>query len=90
MTAAFPVAIVEPGPDKIHIYPNPALDYVIIQGDLPITRVKLISGPGTTVFDSKYSDSRKIRLNVSAFATGIYILELETAEGRIYEKMVKW
>jgi hypothetical protein len=89
VTAAFPVAIAERGSTNIRIYPNPAGDYVIIQGDIPITRIKMISGPGTTVFDGKYSDSSKITLNIASFSPGIYILELTTGEGKVYRKIVK-
>ena len=88
VTAAFPVAIAEQGTANIRIYPNPAGDYVTIQCDIPITHVRMISGPGTTAMDVSY-DSRKITLNIAAFSPGIYILELTTGEGKIYRKMVK-
>ncbi len=74
---------------NISIYPNPTSDFVTIasQHNNGFTiKLKDISGK---LIIQKRTTSRKTNLDLKAVLKGIYILEIESDQGRFYQKVFK-
>ncbi|WP_165601774.1 T9SS type A sorting domain-containing protein [Chryseobacterium sp. CBo1] len=67
------------------IYPNPATDIVRIN-HLPIeSTVAIFDTAGRKIFSKKYSETN-ISIDVSVFISGIYIIQIDSAEKNILSK----
>lgn len=75
--------------NKWLIYPNPAKTTVHIKNDAaPIEEVRVANVSGLLVYQSKtYSNEQSI--DVSAWASGIYVVTAKSAEETIIEKIIK-
>ncbi|MCZ4410736.1 T9SS type A sorting domain-containing protein [Cryomorphaceae bacterium 1068] len=58
------------------IYPNPANDYIILDGLAPNATIRIINIAGQTVFESN-SVATQMRLDLDNFAPGLYILDVQ-------------
>lgn len=65
---------------KVLAFPNPATDQLNIRSDVSFSSVRLINMAGQTIFQTA-TDATDYVLNVSDFAAGLYILQLQTANG---------
>ncbi len=65
--------------DRIHIYPNPATDHIIIPGRCLNFTYRIFSVDGRMITAGTASSEQ---INLSSVNTGIYILELTDPEGR--------
>jgi Secretion system C-terminal sorting domain len=84
LTTTFPLAVNELDA-KVRIYPNPTNDVINI--DLPITNFKV------TLSDSKGSVVLKVdnknQISIKELPTGLYFLNVKTADGETTKKVVK-
>jgi len=62
------------------LYPNPATDIVYIQADNNIRSLRVMDYTGKVVVQREYN-SQTINLNVSALASGIYMVEVTANNG---------
>ncbi|MBA7526105.1 hypothetical protein ES705_18265 [subsurface metagenome] len=78
--------------DDVVIYPNPASDKVMIElknRDLSINEITVFSTIGSIVNNLKINDQYldRIEINVSDFAIGTYILEIQFESGILRKKL---
>lgn len=69
------------------IYPNPVKDVLNIDTNAEIKSIKILDLAGKEQFNVNTVHQNK--LNVSHLRSGIYILVMETNQGRIMEKFIK-
>lgn len=60
----------------LELYPNPASDFIILDGITPNSTVRIINIAGQTVYESN-SATTQTRLDVKPFSQGIYILNIQ-------------
>ena len=77
------VGISDPARIIIRLYPNPASDYLIVEGNSQFSKVDLISLSGTKIFSSGNISQKRCIIPVSALAPGMYLLEVITEDGSI-------
>lgn len=77
------------------IYPNPANDFINLQysslkdEDLYAANIEVISQTGHVVFQGKASSSRAMRLDVSDYYPGFYIVRIQSKNTTLVNKFVK-
>lgn len=65
------------------LYPNPTNSFVtVFSQDLLISEISIISMYGTEIYRRKIENSTSYEVNVSSFSKGIYILNIQTLEGK--------
>ncbi len=64
------------------IYPNPAYGYANIQGQ-NITRVTIVASDGRVVYDKTKLNNNSVAVNTSAFAKGIYFVQVINANKQV-------
>jgi len=69
-------------PEKPEIYPNPAKDIVYINHLPKQSTLTIFDAAGRKISSKKYSEPN-ISINTSAFANGMYILQIDSAEKNI-------
>lgn len=93
-TADFQVTVVgvDPGFASIpHIYPNPASGLLNIRFEtLPLEKVelRLTDLRGKIIQESAMEDSQTASLDLSTLPEGIYLLHLQSREGRMTQKII--
>jgi hypothetical protein len=71
------------------LHPNPVADFARMSGGAPISgSVVLYDIGGRRVLRQTVDRAASVRLDVRALPAGIYLLELQTAEGRTTQKLV--
>ena len=74
--------------NNIKIYPNPAKDYITIDSKSNTAqRLEIINLVGQTVYSTTIN--KKVKVNISAFANGVYILKLNSDKETVVKKFVK-
>lgn len=72
---------------RLSVYPNPASDYVSIDGDISgISEVKVFTAGGQ--LEKMYALSNKT-IDISDLATGLYILEIKSRDEVIHYQVIK-
>jgi N-acetylneuraminic acid mutarotase len=88
---SLPTSVNEITADKmIHIYPNPASDFLILSSEnIPMFNSKIIITDlkGKEILNFQSRESRII-MNTSGFEEGIYILNLTSASGCYHTKLI--
>ncbi len=80
--------------DLIHVYPNPAQDYVYINfgtKELQAYQIYNVLGQRVTIGDFDEVEGRALTLDVSQYHSGLYFIEIfeEGQESEIYQFMVE-
>ncbi len=70
--------------NSIQLYPNPANDLVYIVSTEKISSVSLLDMTGKKLYFSE----KTAQIDVSPFAKGIYLLEIQTLKGKVVKKVV--
>lgn len=70
----------------LHVYPNPAIDQLILRGDFYDARLILYSSDGSVVYTSD-NESKQATIDVSSLHRGLYILRIETSGSTIFHKV---
>jgi len=68
--------------NSISVYPNPVRDFVNIEGDLPLSNIRIITINGSEVLKQNV-DNKKANLDLSNLNNGTYILLIETQNGNL-------
>lgn len=71
----------------ISVYPNPAADVLNIKADNTIKQVRMMNYAGQVVYSAQVN-AVSAAVSVSEFAKGIYVAEIETAQGVSVQKVV--
>ncbi|RLD26518.1 MAG: hypothetical protein DRI75_11565 [Bacteroidetes bacterium] len=72
------------------IYPIPARDYISIDSNLTkLENIKLYNLNGELISSNNYPNTNKShKIDVSSFAKGMYILQVQTDKGILYKKII--
>jgi len=71
----------------IKVYPNPAASSVNIDlGETVATKISLINSLGETVYSANTGEQSKLRIDLSAFAGGMYLVQIQTEDARIINR----
>lgn len=70
------------------IFPNPASDMVSVRVDDEIQNVTVYNVQGQQMFYREYEGTDRVNLDVSALATGVYMISVQTEDELITERMV--
>jgi hypothetical protein len=73
----------------VTIYPNPATDKLFIETKNEISSWKIIDMQGKQLLQNKKVNNSKTFIDVSGLLSGIYIVEIETENGKFIHKLVK-
>jgi len=86
-----PLNIEEVLASKFNIFPNPVTDVVTITNNenIAIEEVIVYEMNGKIVKLQKSNNESEIQLNMESFATGTYLLHIETKEGMAVKKVIK-
>ncbi len=71
---------------EVSIYPNPASDVLNIVSNNSITRVKVLNFVGQIMLDNIVNET-SLNINTSAYQSGVYFIQIETANGIKTEKV---
>ena len=71
---------------EVDIYPNPASDVLNIVSNNTITRVRVLNFVGQTMLDNVVNET-SLNINTSVYQSGVYIIQIETANGIKTEKV---
>ncbi len=78
--------------DKIQVYPNPANDEVHIELPVPVvnaTPIRLMDAQGRMVFEGRFgSGEYRKTIDTSSFAGGMYILQIQSNETKVWRKVL--
>ncbi len=73
--------------EKISVYPNPATDYIFVQGvQCKPNEVKLFDLTGQSVSVTVLEDNGGIKINISPLSNGIYFLSVSGKSEKILKK----
>lgn len=77
--------------DKFNLYPNPSNNIINITNseNIGIEEIKLYDISGKLIETKTYNMESTIQLDVSAFATGTYLLHIYTRDGTAVKKVIK-
>jgi hypothetical protein len=70
----------------VTVYPNPASERLNVRSDVPFTDVRLVNMAGQVV-SRHTTDAMEYSLDVQGLAQGLYILQLQTANGTVNTKV---
>ena len=70
------------------VYPNPSNSILNISANSTINKIQIMDIVGKTVYSSNQT-SESVKVDVSSFTDGIYILNISTKNGNIIEKFIK-
>jgi len=70
----------------INVYPNPAKDEITLEGE-GISQVRIVNTFGQTVYNAKV-EGDLVRIDLSGFAKGIYMMHIEANGGQSVKKVV--
>jgi len=71
--------------ERIRVYPNPAKDHIIVQGNLPAEAdIKFLSAEGKLIFKKHLlTNHHSLQLNLPALTNGIYFLQVNNQVKKI-------
>lgn len=77
--------------NSFHLYPNPATDFVTITANdtIKVNQIKVYDLTGKFIDQQDFKNEENIRLNVEKFASGTYLLHLQTDKGLAVKKLIK-
>ncbi|MBE0636987.1 MAG: T9SS type A sorting domain-containing protein [Bacteroidales bacterium] len=81
------VGIVDQSTNAFNIYPNPASDVVTINGQVALKQVKVMNYTGQVVYQSAIN-GMETTFSTRDLSAGMYILQVETAEGWSSQKLM--
>jgi hypothetical protein len=72
--------------DMFRIYPNPSSSVINIESTIGIKGIQIFNNAGQLIIDKSVNVNHH-QINVSQFEKGIYYIKLETAEGKVLQKI---
>ena len=77
--------VAKPELTSIHVYPNPAADFVTIQGlSGDVNSIELVDLTGQTIIETSAT-----RLDLSNLPEGVYFIQVNGSEGTVTKRIVK-
>ncbi|MCX6327239.1 MAG: T9SS type A sorting domain-containing protein [Bacteroidia bacterium] len=67
------------------LYPNPAASELYITTNEIIREIKIFGVDGKLQFENNWINSNQLRVNLSRFTSGLYIINLKDAQGRVIQ-----
>ena len=71
---------------EINVYPNPTKGEVTLEGE-NINHIHIVNIYGQTIYNVKV-EGEQVRLNLSNFAKGIYMMHIDTENGQVVKQIV--
>ncbi|MDF1696922.1 MAG: Ig-like domain-containing protein, partial [Saprospiraceae bacterium] len=73
----------------IHLYPNPAQDYITIQSNIPIDRIEIYSVEYQKITSKTYANpSAQTQISVMDLNPGLYIVSIQSNGKNSYKKLI--
>jgi hypothetical protein len=69
-------------------YPIPASDKLIVEIEMPISHLQLINSNGKVIHKWKLTGGNTTEINVSAYQSGVYLLQVVDKECKVFSKRV--
>lgn len=73
----------------IHIFPNPVANLLTIKSHIELIGIKIYTIDGSLVLEQENINSRDIKIDISSFQTGIFILEAQSGK-KVFTKRVEF
>jgi len=86
VTVSLVTGIVQINDNAILVYPNPANNYLFVNGLNENTKISIYDLNGKLVFNKQSTNNQ---INISSFQSGVYTMKIETVKGIITKKFVK-
>ncbi len=71
----------------VRVYPNPAIDYAIVESAGTISRIVITDLAGKVVFHDVFNQGY-VRINTSQFREGVYLVNIYTGQGVEVKKLL--
>ena len=81
-------SVMDNGEQTVSLYPNPTNGLVNIECE-GMKRITVIDAFGQIVYDYETSDSAKEQINMTRFASGVYMVRIITDNGIINKQLIK-
>jgi hypothetical protein len=78
----------EPAVIKVHVYPNPAKDWIKIASSETITGIELIDLMGKSLFRKSFN-APDVEISIGGYPKGHYLLRITTQQGTVVRQIVK-
>jgi uncharacterized surface protein with fasciclin (FAS1) repeats len=72
---------------NFEIYPNPANNFINVRGEAAMNEIRVLDLNGRNVMNVALNGDTVAKVDVSGLSTGIYMLEIRTAEGSSFRKV---
>jgi hypothetical protein len=72
----------------IRVYPNPACNEVILNSEQNINRVAITDLSGKVLLSESFN-TNNYKMNISGLTSGIYLMQIETENGKSVQKLIK-
>ncbi|WP_262510159.1 T9SS type A sorting domain-containing protein [Porphyromonas crevioricanis] len=70
----------------MNLFPNPAREFVYIEGLMPEEEVTLFSSDGVRIWSAKASETGQLKLSLESLAAGTYIIRAGKQSARLLVK----
>ncbi len=78
-----PVGVHEITALGVQMYPNPARDAVVIEGDDRMSRIRVFDLTGRMVVDQHVGGAHRVQLDVSTWSAGSYLMDVDGTRTRL-------
>lgn len=83
-----PTSVPENAMENSRIYPQPAIDFLNVETDIPATKIEILSSNGQLIESHQASGNRN-QINVTALPAGMYFMQIYTAEGLTVQRFIR-
>ncbi|MCQ2275181.1 MAG: Omp28-related outer membrane protein [Bacteroidales bacterium] len=73
---------------SLRLFPNPANERVVLESDAVINHVSVVNAMGQTLLQCAGNGTQHFDINLSGFASGIYLVRILTAQGPVTRQLV--
>ena len=79
---------IEENATALNIYPNPAVDRLVIETEATVESVSIYTLTGVMIYNEQCT-MNNVQLNVSDFNGGVYFIRVVTNEGETVQRFIK-
>ena len=84
------IGISEQGKDVISVYPNPVSGELIVANtEISLMSIRIINSNGQEVYASPETKTDSIKVDMSAYSKGFYLVEISTSAGVYRKRIIK-
>jgi hypothetical protein len=73
---------------ELSLYPNPASDKVNVTSNVAMNQVIVMNYVGQVVYNAQLSGENSVVLNTASYEAGIYVVQINTANGLVTKRVV--